>query len=192
MSLSEEQLVECDTHDLGCNGGLQEWAFQYLAKAGSISEEDYPYTAGNGGIGTCRASYYPIAATVKSYTEVRRFRKKNENLFKKSCQYSQIPSRSEPALQQAVGTVGPVCVGIDAAHSSFIYYSGGVYYEPQCSEMYLDHGVLVTGYGNYNGDDYWMVKNSWGNDWGLNGFIMMSRNRNNNCGIASQAGYPVV
>merc|ERR1711941_207677 len=51
---------------------------------------------------------------------------------------------------------------------------------------------FVIGYGNYQGSDYWLVKNSWGTGWGLDGYIMMSRNRNNNCGIASQALYPIV
>ncbi len=88
--------------------------------------------------------------------------------------------------------IGPVCVAIDAGHSSFHFYSGGVYYEPRCSQYNLDHGVLTTGYGSEQGQDYWMVKNSWGTGWGDKGYIKMARNRGNNCGIASQAGYPVV
>ena len=68
----------------------------------------------------------------------------------------------------------------------------GIYYEEKCDPYFLDHAVLVVGYGTENGKDYWLVKNSWGASWGEKGYIRMSRNRNNNCGIASRALYPLV
>jgi cathepsin L len=70
----------------------------------------------------------------------------------------------------------------------------GVYYERECNSTALDHGVLVVGYGtdDLTGEDYWLVKNSWGTRWGHDGYVKMARNRDNNCGIATQASYPLV
>lgn len=171
VSLSEEQLVECCYSNYGCSGGWVEYALSYLATAGSISEANYPYTSSNGQSGSCKSSGKPIAATVSSYVS--------------------LPYGNEDKLKEATALVGPISVLIDV-ENSFYGYSGGVYYYSGCNPRYLNHAVLVVGYGTYNGQDYWLVKNSWGASWGLQGYIMMARNQNNNCGIASQAVYPVV
>ena len=173
VSLSEQNLIDCsdDYGNEGCDGGLQEAAFDYIKDNDVDAEILYPY---EGREGKCRVSYWDIGVSLTGYVR--------------------IPSANEYALMQAVSSVGPISVSIDASEQSFMHYSGGIYYEPLCSssERKLDHAVLVVGYGTHNGQDYWLVKNSWGEDWGMDGYIMMARNRDNNCGIATEALYPTV
>jgi cathepsin L len=173
VSLSEQNLVDCSTAqgNMGCNGGLMDYAFQYVIQNNGIdTEASYPYTAT--GPNQCQFNPANVGATIRNYQD--------------------IPSGSESSLQEKVANVGPISVAIDASHQSFQFYSGGVYYEPNCSPTQLDHGVLAVGYGTYQGSAYWLVKNSWGAGWGLSGYIMMSRNKNNNCGIATASSFPCV
>jgi len=165
--------MDCSTSfgNQGCNGGLMDDAFKYIiANKGIDKEACYPYTAQDG---NCNYSTSCIGATLTSYKDVT--------------------SGSESDLQTAVATIGPVSVAINAGLSSFQFYSGGVYSDPSCSggENDLDHGVLVVGYGTLSSTAMWIVKNSWGASWGVNGYIMMARNDNNMCGIATAASYPI-
>jgi len=169
VSVSEQNLVDCSTSqgNQGCDGGLMTQAMDYIIQNKGIdTEASYPYTAQDG---TCAFSPSSIGATLKSYTNVK-------------------TGDETDLLNKCV--LGPVSVAIDASQSSFQFYSSGVYYEPDCSSTQLDHGVLAAGWGVYNGADYWLVKNSWGTDWGLSGYIMMSRLKSNNCGIATMATLP--
>lgn len=98
---------------------------------------------------------------------------------------------NEHDLQIAVATIGPISVCIDVIES-FYSYAGGVYQESQCSSTHVNHAVLIVGYGTENGNDYWLVKNSWGTRWGDGGYIKMIRNKDNRCAIATVALFPTM
>jgi len=173
VSLSEQNLMDCSTSygNAGCDGGLMDQAFQYIIANGGIdTEESYPY---QGVDGTCAYKAANSGATISAYTDVT--------------------SGSETALATAV-TQQPVSVAIDASHTSFQLYVTGIYHDIFCSATRLDHGVLAVGFGTdtTSSKNYWIVKNSWGTAWGQAGFIYMSKDRNNNCGIATSASYPTV
>ena len=173
-SLSEQNLIDCSYNHgtYGCNGGDPAAAFRYVkGSQGIIQDSDYPYKAR---VEMCKYKYNYDS---KNYVSINGY---------KSIE------KSEDALQEAVAKDGPVSVCIDASRYSFQFYSSGVYDEPSCSSTNLDHAVAAVGYGNLNGKDYWIVKNSWGTSWGQQGYILMSRNKNNQCGIASYAFVPSV
>ncbi|CAH1165020.1 unnamed protein product [Phyllotreta striolata] len=173
VSLSEQNLVDCSGKygNNGCNGGLMDNAFRYIKdNRGIDTEASYPYKAEDE---KCHYNARTKGATDKGFVDVQ--------------------SGDEDALKAAVATIGPISVAIDASHETFQLYSDGIYSDPECSSTDLDHGVLVVGYGTDGDDkDYWLVKNSWGPSWGLNGYIKMARNKNNLCGVATQASYPLV
>lgn len=170
VSMSEQQLVDCSKSfgNHGCQGGLMDLAFKYLKTVeGDDTEESYPYKAENG---ICK--YKPANAVAKDTG------------------YVDIKSRDEDSLKEAVANVGPISCAMDASHMSFQLYHSGIY-NPWlfCSSTKLDHGVLAVGYGTDDGTDYWLVKNSWGKTWGMDGYFKMKRG-SNRCGIATQASYP--
>ena len=99
--------------------------------------------------------------------------------------------KDEIELTNYLATSGPIPVGIDAGPRSFQHYKSGVYYDRSCKKIRLNHSVLLVGYGSDQNGDYYIMKNSWGTDWGDNGYMKMARNRNNACGIASDATIPV-
>jgi len=176
VSLSEQQLVDCSAAqgNQGCNGGLMDSAFEYIiANKGLTTEANYPYTAQDG---TCsKAKAQAVAATIKSYTDVA--------------------TNSEAALEAAIAQQ-PVSVAVEADQNSFQLYSGGVL-TAACGAN-LDHGVLAVGYGtdSASGNQFWKVKNSWGADWGMAGYILLGKGKTYNggagqCGILSDPSFPV-
>ncbi|XP_077253085.1 vignain-like [Tasmannia lanceolata] len=172
VSLSEQELIDCDnTDNQGCNGGLMEYAFEYIKKNGGITtEENYPYT---GEDGSCIPS------------------KENSHIVSIDG-HENVPENDEDALIKAVANQ-PISVAIDAGGSDFQFYSEGVF-TGECGTD-LDHGVAIVGYGTtLDGTKYWIVKNSWGGEWGEKGYLRMARGiaaKEGICGIAMEASYPL-
>ncbi|KAK2916932.1 hypothetical protein Q8A67_001306 [Cirrhinus molitorella] len=172
VDLSPQNLVDCSSSygTKGCDGGWPISAFQYVIANGGIdSESSYPYEAEQG---QCRYSPSHRAANCTNYYFVT--------------------GGDEEALKQAVANIGPISVCIDATGNFGLYHSG-VYNDPSCNND-VNHAVLVVGYGvdSVTGLKFWLVKNSWGTDFGEGGYIRMARNQSNMCGIASYASFPVV
>ena len=172
VSLSEQQLVDCSGPEgnQGCNGGMMDNAFQYIIKNGGIcSEANYSYTATQGNCETCT----PVAK-ISSYVDVT-------------------PNNTQ-SLMMAVAQQ-PVSVAVEADGLDWQFYFGGIVTD-SCG-LNLDHGVLVVGYGtDSSAGDYWKVKNSWGQDWGEQGYIRIGRGSKfdpaGECGILMDPSYPVV
>jgi KDEL-tailed cysteine endopeptidase len=173
VSLSEQELVDCDRkQNQGCNGGLMDYAFEFIIKNGGIdTEKDYPYKARDGQCDEGRRNSKVVVID----------------------DYQDVPTQSESALMKAL-TKNPVSVAIEAGGRDFQHYQGGVFTGPCGTE--LDHGVLAVGYGtDDDGVNYWIVKNSWGPGWGEKGYIRMERfgsdSTDGKCGINIEASFPI-
>jgi len=173
-SLSEQQLVDCSRQNSGCRGGLMDYAFDWIKENGGLcSEDSYPYTGSDHRLPYCETTCNPVD-TISDYKDVRQ--------------------QDSNALASAACD-GPVSVAIEADSTAFQFYNGGVM-DGSCGTN-LDHGVLLVGFGKDGSSDYWKVKNSWGADWGEQGYIRMCKDCNKNrgagqCGILLSASYPIV
>jgi C1A family cysteine protease len=173
VDLSEQELVDCATGfsygSHGCNGGQMEGAFKFIIENGQCALSSYPYTAKDGTCQKCSAVTH-----ISSCSDV----KPNDQI----------------SLKAAVAQQ-PVAVAISADTKLFQSYSSGVITSSSCYTS-LDHGVLIVGYGTENGQDYWLVKNSWGTTWGDNGYVKIARSSSTNdpgiCGISMDSSFPTV
>uniref|UniRef100_J3N797 Peptidase C1A papain C-terminal domain-containing protein n=1 Tax=Oryza brachyantha TaxID=4533 RepID=J3N797_ORYBR len=209
VSLSEQELVDCDAGDnQGCNGGLMDYAFQFIKKNGGITtESNYPYRAVQGRcnrakkrFGTARYWYLKILFVGLEQISLGNilppFPFPNASSHDVTIDgYEDVPANDESALQKAVANQ-PVAVAIEASGQDFQFYSEGVF-TGECGTD-LDHGVAAVGYGTTrDGTKYWIVKNSWGDEWGERGYIRMQRGASSSsgssglCGIAMEASYPI-
>lgn len=171
VALSPQNLVDCSIMDgnHGCKGGYISKSYNYIIRNKGIdSATFYPYEHQSG---ICRYSVKGKAGYCSNFHV--------------------LPSGDEKTLQTVVATVGPVAVAVNAMLPSFHLYRGGVYNDPKCSPNMINHAVLIVGYGSDKGQDFWLVKNSWGTEWGKGGYIRIARNKNA-CGIATFAVYPTL
>jgi len=180
--LAEQQLLDCSTayDNHGCNGGLPSHAFEYIKERGGLeTERNYPYSATD--VGPC------VATTQSAYGVAEVYN---------------ITSRDEEDLVNAIANVGPVSVAFDVA-SDFKLYSHGVYdsFDAETNStvctsdaMSVNHAVVAVGFGETDGADslpYYIVRNSWSNTWGMEGYFWIKRGENL-CGISDCASFPIV
>jgi len=172
-SLSEEFLVDC-YHEGGCSvGGSAETAFSNIMDAGGIvSSEAYPYTAGDGIASSCRESKSSQPDRVASIN---------------SCF---IIPQSERELENYVATIGPIAVSVNADCRPFKDYRSGILHTSECTGE-PGHAVLLVGYKNDPNGNYWIIKNSWGTDWGIDGYAWIAKDQNNMLKIANHGVYPI-
>ncbi|XP_053159367.1 procathepsin L-like [Hemicordylus capensis] len=176
VSLSEQNLIDCSRKlgNHGCKGGYITRAFEYVQdNKGINSELVYPYLGKDGS--SCHFDPLQRAADCTSLVMVQ--------------------EGSEVALEQAVATVGPVSVAVDARSSEFHFYKSGILASRSCSH-WVNHAMLAVGYGtsqdNGKNMDYWILKNSWSEDWGEEGYMRLVKGADNHCGVARQATYPTL
>jgi C1A family cysteine protease len=159
QTFSEQQLVDCDKVDEGCNGGLMENAFQYLQQNGGIElSKDYPYKARDG---QCRFDKSKSALQVKGF---------------------HFGSQDEEEIKQMLFSTGPLSVALNA--DTLQFYNNGIIDidARRCDPDAIDHAVTLVGYGTEKGKDFWIVRNSWGSNWGEKGYFRIARGKGT-CGI---------
>jgi len=181
--LSEQELVDCASGisygSNGCNGGQMDGGFKYVIQNGQCLLSDYPYTSG-------------VSSISISYEKEGVCQKCSSVVSMSSC--SDVKSNDQISLKVAVAQQ-PVAIAIEADTRYFQSYSSGVLDAATCGTN-LDHGVLIVGYGTENGEDYWLVKNSWSTTWGEQGYVKILRSDSTNdpgiCGIAMEPSFPSV
>ncbi|AAZ38185.1 VCATH [Agrotis segetum nucleopolyhedrovirus A] len=159
IDLAEQQLVDCDFVDMGCDGGLIHTAYEQIMQMGGVEQEfDYPYRAERQ---PCALKPHKFAAGVR-----------------KCFRYV---LRNEERLEDLLRHVGPIAIAVDAVDLTD-YYGGIVSF---CENNGLNHAVLLVGYGVENNVPFWTLKNSWGSDYGEDGYVRVRRGVNS-CGLVNE------
>jgi len=155
--LSPQEMVSCDYFDLGCSGGILTMSWIYLRLFGIATENCKPYKSGDGSVPSCPwfTSECEDGSTYKK--------------FKASTFYS---LSTINAIKESILTKGPVETGF-SVYDDFMSYKGGVY-KRQSSSFLGGHAVKVVGWGKENGEEHWIVANSWGPKWGETGFFRIA------------------
>jgi len=174
--LSPQYLLNCDSKDAGCNGGAFPNTFSWVQANGHLLDSVLPYT---NAAGTCDSTLTPKAnAHITGYN----YCSPQSTLYK--CSENVVYS----LLQK-----GPLNVGIDASGDDFQSYASGVF-TGACSAS--NHAVIMAGYGldSATNKQYWLIRNSWGTTWGMNGYIKIFRNdaNNNSCFTVQEAWIPTL
>ncbi len=146
-------------------------SFDYMIENGITSERDYPYTGMNE---TCNMEKMRKILKIKGYI--------------------QLPSGDEHTLMKAVAKIGPISAAMEVTINTRQFVGKSIFYDKAChrSSDFMNHAVLIVGYGSYNGFEYWLIKNSWGDTFGDNGYAKIARNKGNHCNIATDVSYPVL
>jgi C1A family cysteine protease len=183
VSLSEQQLVACDTNiNSGCNGGLQELAFMFVQRVGGIVSEDaYPYKKIN--------MYNPSDTVTKPNCNSSIVTEGHFAARINGWQYVSTSAAGESTLALSLVKAGPLAMAMNA--DGMQYYVSGIDEPDDCSPNELDHAVLLVGYGEEDGVEYWLIKNSWADEWGEDGYYRIARG-SNLCGVAEDVLHSVV
>ncbi|CAH0561395.1 unnamed protein product [Brassicogethes aeneus] len=170
LRLSVQHIIDCSKEydNKGCVSGLASRAFDFIKDNGINFWEAYPYT---GEQGECQA-------------------KEENNAPLKVVSYERIPQGDEESLKRAVYLQGAIGVSISVT-DNLKQYQGNILHDPVCTN-HTNHAVALVGYGTEDGEDYWLLKNTWGKNWGEDGYFKLPRNSDNNCGIAMWALFPII